>query len=152
MSERYPVDVDALCKGDVITIERLENILGMKRHDPRWWRSVLGVKTNIERQLRRGGRVLTLRQRQGDLVVCDDNEASSYNPREIEAGIRRSARAHERNLHVDVGNLDDARRVAHERNLVVYGRMLYAAKSARRDLKPTETVRDTPTMLEGRKR
>lgn len=140
----WPLDVDTLSKGDVISIDRLEEITGKTRTDQRWALYVLRVKSAIESQLVRTGRVLTLRMSQGQLVVCVDNDASVYNENEVERGLRKMARAHQRNLAVDVLRLDEERKPSHERTLLVHGRMILAASSARRDPELKAAERVTP--------
>lgn len=144
MTERYPIDVDTLNKGDVISVERLEKITGRSRNHKHFSLEVLKVKDLIRRELRAHQRVLTIVSRKGNLVVCVDAEAATYNHATFGAKLRQAANAHFQNMAVDTTNLDDAQRQAHERAVLTDGRVLQAANKARRDpdFKPRE--RDTP--------
>jgi len=144
MTERWPIDVETLQKGDVISIERLEVIIGRPRGAPGFGLEVLKIREMIARQLEVIGRPMTIRQLHGQLVLCDDETASVYNPREVEAGWRKSARAHRRNLAVDVSQLDQERRAQHDRTLVTHSRIFQAMRSARVDPELQPATRNTP--------
>lgn len=148
-TEKWPVDVDTLEKGTVIPRERVEIMAGIHYGDPKWGLAVLRIIGTIERQLRDRGRPMTLYQRHGAIVCCTDEEARVYNPRQFDIGVSRMVRAHERNAHVDVRNLDESSRSAHDKTLTRHGRMLQALSKARRELKPQPVERSTPGLITG---
>ena len=148
----FPIDVTRLVKGQVFTIEALEEIMHATRDDPRWWLKVLSLKQKIERlRAKQGLPVLTMRTHKGTLIVCDDGDASGYNRTMGKHGIRRFARASHRNIHVDATKLTDEQAQAHGRTIMRQAMMLSAIRSMSRKALPAPSgnSRTTPKMVEG---
>lgn len=144
----FPLDVDALRKGQTIEVKQVEEITGCSRSDYRVYPlKLLWLSGKIQRELRKRGRVLTLRTRDGALIVCDDADASLYNCKQGRSGIRRFRRAHFRNLAVDVAKLDEIQRKQHERTLLTQGRMLAAIVSSRVAMLPDPKKREIPALM-----
>ena len=148
----FPLDVTKLVKGQTLGIEELEQIMGIKRDDPRWWLRLLSLRQKIERlRTRQGLPVLTMRTHKATLVVCDDSDASGYNRGMGKRGIRRFARASYRNIHVDATKLSEELAAAHGRTIMRQAMMLAAIRGARhRALAPPQgNGRTTPRMVAG---
>lgn len=148
----YPLDVSSLVKGQVLTIPELETILGITRSDTRWWQKLLNLRQKIEHLRARDGLpLLTTRTRCGELLICDDGDASNYNRSMGKRGIRRFARASYRNIHVDATKLTEEQSKAHGRTLMRQAMMLAAIRTARHQAipGPNGNTRTTPRMVEG---
>lgn len=117
---RYPLDVNALGKGDYISLEDCEKILGKKREaDPDKYRlALLGLKDLIVRELTRSGRVLTVNIHHDGIRICTDSEAAEYNKSRFALSVRSMTDATIRNQHVDDAELTEEQRAAHRQELV----------------------------------
>ena len=147
----YPLDVSRLVKGQVLTIPELEHILGVPHLDPRWWRRLLNLRRKIEvLRAKNGLSLLTTRTHRGELVICDDSDASQYNRSMGKRGIRRFARASYRNIHVDATKLTAEEGKAHGRTLLRQAMMLAAIRGARHRALPAPNGegRRTPKMIQ----
>jgi len=144
----FPLDFDLLDKGDVIAAETVEAATGCKRDDPRYSLKMLGFKEQISKELRRRGRIVTIKAEDCSLRVLTDEEASEYNPRRLSVCLRQAAEAHVRNLAVDVANLSDDRRKEHERTIVVNGRLLQAVSRERKSIALECHERKTPGLTD----
>lgn len=128
--EKYPFDFDMLKKGDVIPVERIELLIMTKQDHPKYSLRILRLKDQIESELERRGRPVTVRTDHGCLVILTDPEAAEYNKAQF--GIRRHQLSicHQRTLQVNVTQLTDEQRKIHERNIVVQGAQLSAMRKA----------------------
>jgi len=143
---RYPVDFDALNKGDVLPVAELEDIFRIKEgHKDFVWKS-LNLKQQIERELADRGRPVTVRNDHGALVICTDEDASDYNHRQRKVALRKLGRSHKRSLQVDRSSLSKEQLDKHDRNNGIYGAVLAAALKVRRRLVLKAAGRTTPTL------
>ena len=128
----YPLDFDALEKGQAWTPDDLERLTEKGRGtDPYRW-AVLAIKDRIVRECKDRGKEFTLAVVKGCLRILTDEEAAVYNASAFRAGIRRSRRSYRRLARtVDAAKLTEGQAKDHERNLLVCGRVLVAAKAAR---------------------
>lgn len=149
----FPLDVTRLVKGQVLGLEELEQIMGTTRADPRWWLKVLNLRQKIEHlRAKQGLPVLTMRTKNGELIICNDEDASQYNRGMGKRGIRRFAKASHRNIYVDVTKLSDEESAAHGRTIMRQAMLLAAIRSAsHRALPPPHggNERITPKMVAG---
>lgn len=142
--ERFPVDYEALQKGDVITVERLEKITGKSHGTVAHQLGVLQLMGQIERDMWAANKRVTLKLDKGAIVVCTDSEAAIKNARDFMLGLRKLSRSHVRNQFVDVSQLADDERAAHERKLEVEGKYLQAVASTRKEIRLQSHSRSTP--------
>ena len=140
----YPLDFDALQKGDVITIDRLEAITGKQRGTQAFQLAVLSLRERIISECKDRDKFFTVAIVKGNLRILKDDEAAVYNSRTFKMGMKRSRKSLSRLAKVDVGNLDDLQKKSHERNLIVFGKMLQAARSAQKSLAATPHQRTLP--------
>lgn len=141
----YPLDFDALNKGDQIPQERLEEITGTRRGTQEHSFAVLALRGRIMAELRDRGKHVSVRISHGALQVLTDEQAAVYNVRLFRHGLRKSVRSYKRLANVNAQGLDSAQKRDHDRNLLVLGKMLAAARRARREeLKVTAHVRSVP--------
>jgi hypothetical protein len=147
----YPLDFDALQKGDVITVDRLEAITGKIRGTQDYQLAVLGLRERIVSECKDRDKFFTVAIVKGCLRILKDDEAAVYNSRTFKMGLRRSRKSLTRLAKVDVGNLDDLQKKSHERNLLVFGKMLQAARSAQKSITATPHQRTLPGLPDGNK-
>lgn len=150
----YPLDVEGLRKGQVLSIEELEQILGMPRDDRRWQYSLLKLTKKIcALRFRLDLPELTMRIEKGKLVICDDEDAALTNSRRSHGRIRGYKRDFRRNLVVDATKLSDETKKIHERDLARGALMIAAIRGVRRKLLTGEGLngngRKTPLMVQG---
>ena len=150
----FPLDVATLTKGQVLSVEELEKLFGMKYPDPQWWSKLLWLRTKIAQQReRRELPVITMRTSKGTLIICDDPDASTYNHSMGKRGIRRFSRAAHRNVFVDATKLSDEERQAHGRTIMRQAMMLTAIRSTAHRALPSPdgngAKRVTPKMVKG---
>lgn len=151
--QHYPLDVAALFKGQIITIRELEPILHVtyQGNRDRWGLALMRLKKEIEVERRcLCLPVLTMRNHHGALVVCTDAEAAKYNLRMTKHGIRRIKRAAYRNSAVDIRNLTDDEKRAHDRALGKQAMLLASFRKIAADKRPeiSDGGRVTPRMIE----
>jgi len=147
------VNIATLKKGDVITVPTLQSILdceySTKVNDrmavsSAYALKLLGYKESLERDLAKRGLHYTLRTDHGSIVICTDEEAAAFNPRQQESSLNRFARAQERNRHVDASNLNTETQSAHTQNIVNGSRILQAITRAKDSIALESEGQKTP--------
>ena len=146
-ASRYPLDVDALTKGSIISVGDLEKITGTSRHTEAYGWSVLVIRAEIERRFQEKGIVVSCCMVDGALHVLDDNAAVRYAEQRFAKGMRTMAQAHHKLLGVDTTQLSEELKPRHERSVMVQSKVLQAALGAKREaLKPVVHQRTTPKL------
>jgi hypothetical protein len=127
----YPLDFETLKKGDSIPPARLEQLTEQTRGTDSYNLAVLALRERIVRECRDRGKNFTVAVVKGALRILTDEEAAVYNVRTFRAGFRRSGHSLRRLAKVNTAALSDPQKKEHERTLIVFGKMLQAARSAR---------------------
>lgn len=140
----FPINFDALRKGDIIPSEVIAAFCGSPRGTQCYDFTVLSLRTRIMRECRDRGMSYTLAVIKGELRILTDEEAAIYNARMCRSGFRRQYRSLKRLAQVDPTALSSEQQRDHERNLLVYGRMVQAARSARATVIAIEHQRTIP--------
>jgi len=140
----FPLDFDSLQKGDSIAPDRLERLTNRKRGTDGYNLAVLALRERIVRECKDRGKHFTVALVKGSLRILTDEEAALYNVRTFRAGFRRSGKSLRRLSKVNTAALSDQQKADHERNLIVFGKMLQAARSARAAIAATPHQRTTP--------
>ena len=144
----FPLDFDALQKGDNITPDRLEKLTERKRGTDGYNLAVLALRERIVRECRDRGKHFTVAVVKGTLRILTYEEAAVYNVRTFRAGFRRSGKSLRRLAKVNTAALTDPQKKDHERNMIVFGKMLQAARSARAAIAAEPYKRTTPGLPE----
>lgn len=144
----FPLDFDSLKKGDNITPDRLEQLTERKRGTDGYNLAVLALRERIVRECRDRGKHFTVAVVKGSLRVLTDEEAALYNAKTFRAGFRRSGKSLRRLTRVNTEMLSESQKKDHERNVLVFGKMLQAAQSARAAIAATPHKRSTPGLPE----
>ncbi len=123
---KYPIDVDSLHKGQVITLDELEALTGFARSHDRFRTAVLTILEYVNDHT-----PMTASYRKDGLHILTDSVASGYNNNRFEAGLRHSRKRHHKAAEVDMGNLTESEARQHVRNLANQGRIIAGITSVR---------------------
>jgi len=143
---RWPIDFDAIQKGDTFTPARLEEIIGATRNANHYRFSVLSLRDRIMRELELRNRPATVAIIKGCLCVLTDEQASVYTQRQCCIKIRGHFRNLRRMRNVCIENLSAEQRKAHERSLCVEGMVAASIRKTKRALLLEPHKRATPAL------
>lgn len=129
-AERWPVDVDALKKGDVIPIERVAEIVRVTPDSPRFSLLMFALAKKIERLLWDRRKYWTVRCPREGILILRDDQASKFNNDMIERRKRGLFKSHKRLHHVDVNKLSDADLKKHDWYLLRSGMQVASLRAA----------------------
>lgn len=138
---KFPLDYDLLEKGSIITVDTLTAIFNLPADDQRFKLKCLALTGEITRQLSERGIEATVCQCRGAIKVLTDSEATSYNERQGLLGRRKIKRSFRRLVNVDVANLTDKEREAHEKRILLLGRLNHGVTTRKMpELKPHKSM------------
>jgi hypothetical protein len=151
MENQYPIDYEALKKGDMLDIYELEKIFAMN-HQPgskAWDFAVMGLQQKIHHQTG-----LTVKCDNGALRILSDAEASEANAAEVDRHKRGIFSRNRKLLQVDRGALTNDQAAVHDRRLLICGTYAAALIGAKRTIiaqSPTDAIppRLGPAVVEG---
>lgn len=145
----YPLDIEALEKGDHIPVEMCEPYTKCKdRNNKAYSRELEQLKEKIERRLQDMGRNWTLNCPRGGITVLTDADAATENKRRFDLHVRGMSRRLHKNLGVDTSNLDNDTKRQHEHNVVSMTMQVAACKRARHEVGLHAHKRSTPGLPE----
>ena len=143
MEGQYPIDFDALVKGQLLEIEYLEGVFAVKyENGARWAFLLMGLQAQIHEKTD-----LSCRIDHDAIRVLTDAEASEYNFRLVGGHVRGIGRRTEKLLQVDRAQLDEGGSVEHDRRIRVASVYAGAVTSARREIQGSPAV-ELPRRLE----
>lgn len=123
---KYPIDVTALEKGQIITIGQLEEIMMIKPADYQKWQfGLLQLRKFIESRTE-----FSVKSTADGLRILTDSEAFAYNHRRFNNHLDGAERRFIRNKLVDSENLTPEERMLHSSNLMNESRSMSALYSA----------------------
>lgn len=143
-TSRWPIDYDSLNKGDIIPVERCEEITGKRQGDSRYDLALLDLKDRIQGELHDRDKFWTLRTEKGAIKVLTDAEAYTYNHAEQVRARSAQVRRFALQSAVDVDKLSPDQRKEHERNVEVDGKYLQAMQGVRSQLRLSANKRNVP--------
>jgi hypothetical protein len=150
--EVHPVDVLTLRKGEWLSPDRCEAIVGVRRIHESYRLKLLALGSVIAKQWSDyRDEIVTIKCERDGLLICTDDQAVDENRKRRRANVRGLERAHVRQAGVDTSNLSTKElRELHERECVIGAAFLVggrreqgAALSAHR--------RSTPNLIAGKK-
>lgn len=147
---RYPLDFDAITKGDVIPAETLERITGEKRGTVEYQFKVLKLRGQIEAACRDRDYPVTLRGQGDDLKVLQDEDASPHNERLMNSNLNCFKKHYRQLLEVDMGNLTEEQKKDHERRVLYYSFYRQAVCDAGKKIRLMAEKRSVPGITDGR--
>jgi hypothetical protein len=118
----YPMDLDSLQKGQLITVKELEFILAVNPQKKEAFEfAVMGLQALIHSRTE-----LTAMIAKDGLRILTDEQASIHNGRERDNAIQKARRRQRKLTQVDVSNLSESRRNAHDISILNGGRIIQA--------------------------
>ena len=135
--EKYGISPERVNKGQVITEEELTSLYkiaqenGVKTDYGRW---VWGVRQYIEEFMDMADKPVVLRQKDNNIVVCQDNEASEYLHDRFNIGIATACRALRRMKRVDEKALTKDEKTRHDKSVYVMGAQVSVIEKERKRL------------------
>lgn len=132
---RWPLDFDALSKGDIIDSGRLAEITKSQPGTSTYSLRLLQVKEQIERKLLQRDYPVTTKIEGQSLRILTDAEASEYNEQQAEQAVRKAYRSLRRQMNVDVRQLTAEQQTDHGRRLIHQGAIVNAIRETRRNLR-----------------
>lgn len=142
--QRWPLDFDAINKGDTFTPDRLEVIVNFPKQTNAYRFAVLSLRERIMKELEDRNRPATVAIIKGCLCVLTDEQASVYTQRQCRIKIRGHFRNVKRMRAVCIENLSAEQRKSHERSLCIEGMVAAGIRKTRRTVKLESHQRSTP--------
>jgi hypothetical protein len=115
MEGQYPIDLDALSKGQVLTVPELERLTGVEiKKDPERFRMrAVSIQSFIMTRS-----VFTAKFEGDELRILTDSEASVYNAKRADGHAQGIMMRNRKMLQVDPSGMDVDDAKAYERNLL----------------------------------
>lgn len=139
-TKKWPVDFEAIKKGDIITEAQCRAALSPK-DDKDFQLKLLSLKDEIERRHADLGTVLTIKVTRNSLHVLTDPEASEYNESRQQHALRHFVKSHRRLIGVEISNLSPEQAGEHDRRIAHSSNYMSAIKDAR---KSNRSITATP--------
>jgi hypothetical protein len=144
---RFPLDFDALNKGDTITAKTLTDILGVRPSSARYRAKQVDLAFEIERQLKARDRDVTARLDHDDIIIVTDQDAIAYHAKLGKKAVRQLKRALRKSLEIDRGNVDPDGLKALDRSTETLSKRVLAISVAHK-IDPQVYQRNVPRMFE----
>lgn len=114
----YPLDFDALKKGDRIAAETIKRITGKEPGSDEYNFGRLRLRQQIQDEIEeRRGETVTVKNNGDGLVILTDTEATEHNHRQFKTNIRALHERHFRMMGVDREQLDGETIAKHDRRI-----------------------------------
>lgn len=130
MTNQYPIDFDAVTKGQTFTTEELERITGQSPGTDAWVWELRGLQDGIQRR-----RLFTVKNNGLELRVLTDTEAALHNQKLFRQNMRGMFARHRLDLAVDQSNLTPDERDRHGDNLITQSRYLTALTQTTKEIR-----------------
>lgn len=147
----FPLDFDALNKGDVISEDRLESITSEKRGTKEYQFKTMSLADRIERELAERGLSAYAVVRREQIRILTDDEAKEHTEHLGLQAVRKLFRAFRKGAAVDTTGFTIDQKQEHERQILMLGRYAAAIKQVRRELTVEPTTRNVPGLVSGPK-
>lgn len=142
---KWPIDWDALSKGDYIPPEQVEYATKVPRSSRKYGIACMKFQERLVAELSDRGLEVVTRQEKDGVRILDDPDATVYLEQQFKLRMAGMRTAHGRAMTVDVTRLDEETRRQHENRLHVNGWTLKAMRQGRREaLKALPHKRNTP--------
>ncbi len=126
-TNKYPIDFETVEKGDVFSVEMLEQITATKFGTDKFTFKVLALQGRITDETG-----YTVKNHGDSLVVLKDEEASNYNDRMFKRFKRGMFHRHKLMQNVDVAQLSDTMKDQHERKVLTQSRYISALRNPKK--------------------
>jgi len=128
--EHFPLDFDAIQKGDVIPTEKVEEYSGINRSSERFAIALLNFSERVYDECRHRGKHFSIVVRKKQIRVLTDPEAAEHEARMVKRHLKGSRRNYRKLCKVDVSNLDESHRTTFEHDVLRLGKVIAAQRSA----------------------
>ncbi len=119
-AKQWPLDIARLNKGDVISADECEEIIGESREGKNYGLRLVNLCDTIMRMAEDDGRALPCRIVQDAIEIMTDPQAAKYYAAQYAAGVRQCSRAHRRQAkYIDRAALDCADQQKYDRSLAL---------------------------------
>lgn len=146
LTDKYPLDFDAIFKGQVITQAELEQITGKKSGTDEYQFALLSLQSMIQEKTSCTVKI----SNKVELKVLTDEEASQHNYKLFLQNVRGMRSRFELNTAVDVAELSEGQRTKHERNLVVQSLYVQAITTTAKQIAVESHKRRLPGRVKGK--
>lgn len=147
-TQPYPFDYDTMEKGDIIPVERLEELSGVERNHTSFGLHVMAFREMIMNEMMARDNPVVVRSNHGSLEILTDAQAYRYNFCRAETHYKGLALSVSRQGWIDVKLLNEEDKAEHERLTMIQSRMYLGAKKGRKKaFKLIATTRNTPELL-----
>lgn len=152
-AERWPIDFDAIQKGDVIPVSQLETILGVSRfarsgthfvENAEYQKLLKDFQGKVKHELRKRDIKMTVACDHGTITFLEDEEAAHYNDRLFRSGEKRMRTAAQQAMGCDANQMTEETRTRWRRSLVVMGAKLAGMRSSYKQVQAVPHQRKTP--------
>lgn len=144
----FPLDFDALKKGDVISLGQLQEITQEKYGSDAYRFKLMKLSERIQDELDDRGLPVTVASEGGELKILTDPEASNYNGMYFRTRMRQMMRAHRRAMAVERENLTELQKQEHDRRVEVQGRYVGALIGEKEKLAVEACERSVPGRIQ----
>jgi hypothetical protein len=144
LTDKYPLDFDAIVKGQVITQAELEQITGKRPGTDEYQFALLSLQQMIQEKTSCTVKICS----KVELKVLTDEEASQHNHKLFLQNVRGMRSRFELNTAVDMGELSEGQRAKHERNLVVQSLYVQAITTTAKQIAVSSHKRRLPGRAE----
>jgi hypothetical protein len=127
--EKYPIDVEKLKKGQLITNKELEHLTARTPGSTEWAFAILALYQFILDNTE-----FTLKNTPEGLRILTDSEAAVHNHRRFNGHISGAIRRYYRNTLVEIANLDSFEAEQHKHNLINESRYISALTTVGRTI------------------
>jgi hypothetical protein len=132
VAERYPLDYDALAKGQTIDADRIEEIVGVSRTLATYSGKQVQLAATIEEELADRGKPVTVQCIGAEIRILTDSEALAATDNRFRKYLRQARKANRNLAEIDVRNLSAKERQLHDREMVVQAAIIAGAQESKR--------------------
>lgn len=145
---KYPIDFDAIHKGDSIPASQVQEICGHHIGSPKYSFAALNLCKQIMDYKKKHGEPVTVILKDYGIRVLTDSEAVVYNKTDFDRRISGMFRAHNRQRNVDSNELSEEEKKSWERSIIVQSHIIQSVQTAKKQLRIELHKRNTPGLLE----
>lgn len=139
-TEKYPIDIDAYKKGELILQAVCEEIVGQKANDGAYKLALLSLREKIEEMYEEANDPRVLKVEGNGLRILLDRDAINYLEDQAKRGCRMIRKSARRLIgKIDRSQLNTAERVKHDAAINVNAFRVFALRKAAKDAK-TKTI------------
>lgn len=147
MATTDEIDIQSLKKGDVLDVERLQQLSGHKYGTDAFSLWLMSRCQHIQTELNNIGKPYVCRTHKGCIEILEDDAASRYASRRCASSLRSFRRGLRMFEMVDTRKLDDEQRARHTRHHQVAAAVSAGIENARLQLTLNGHKRSVPGLL-----